>query len=157
MPIYTEPFSDEILLRNLKDSNGEKKSNKILILGCGACANISCNLYHGENKPATNILMKPYSIERENMRIKILLEKNNYSANFCNIIGLCTFSEKKKKKIEKNSNGKDTVIVMSCPGGIATVRNVINDKKIVSGMKVRGFKSVKLKLKGSKFYVQEKS
>ncbi len=152
MPIYTEPLSDEILLSNLKHSDETKE---ILILGCAACANISCNIYHGKNEPAMNVLMKPFSIEREIRRIKSILDKNNYLVDSCTITGLCTSSERKRKNIIKNANGKDTIIVMSCPGGLATVKSVINDKKIISGMKVKGFKSVKFKLKGTKIYIQE--
>lgn len=155
MPIYTEPVSDEILLRNLEDSSMFKESKEVLILGCAVCANISLNIYHGKNDAAMNILLKPISMKKEISRLKNVLKKNNYIANSCNITGLCTFSERKQKKIIKNAAGKDTIIIMSCPGGLATVSKTINDKKIISGMKVKGFKSVKLKLKWTKLYVQE--
>lgn len=94
MPVYTEPFSDEIMLNKLSSCKN------VFLLGCPMCANISCNIYRGNQEPTMNILLKPLSMEKEIIRLKEVLRMNNFAIDYYlgRGISLCSFSDKKRKK-----------------------------------------------------------
>lgn len=146
MPIYSEPISDEKIL---KDLNGMKN---VLIIGCGSCANVSYNIFNGGKEPFTNILKKPFSILKEITRLKELLTEKGFSVDSIVNSGLCVKSKKVKKSI--NAAEKfDALILLSCTAGVHTFKDLNKHKKIIPGMHVKGFKSVGFKRKGVNIYL----
>ncbi|MCR6545987.1 hypothetical protein [Dehalobacterium formicoaceticum] len=153
MPVYSEPLPKDYLCKKLAENN----SAKICIIGCGVCANISCSLYQGVNQPVMSIFFKPLAMNKEMDHLSNILQNEYHVTDSTVIMGLCKYTKKKEKSIQEVSNGADTVIVMSCPAGLKTVEAVLPDKKIIHGMKLKGFKSVEFKLKNSKWYLTDKS
>ena len=142
MPIYSIPLTDEQILKKVSDGK------KIFIIGCSACANISCNIYRGKKEPAFNFFSGPVSMIKEISRIKTLISENNNQVNSMTIMGLCSYSERKGKKIINKMCDADTVIVMSCTGGLNTILSIVKDRTVIHGMRVKGFKSIQSKRKG---------
>lgn len=153
MPVYTEPLSKNVLYKRLEENN----SKKICIVGCGVCANVSCSLYQGKNQPVMSMSGKPLAMERQINRLRKTLQKDDYTVtSTTTVLGLCKYSDKKEKEIQRLSENTDTVIVMSCPAGIKTIETAVPDKKIVRGMQLKGFKSVEFKWKNFKMYSIDK-
>ncbi|MEN8906892.1 MAG: hypothetical protein ABF289_13120 [Clostridiales bacterium] len=148
MPIYSVPLSDELILKKVFNSK------KILIIGCGACANISCNIHNNKNEPAFKFFMKPISIHKEISRLSLLLSNKNYEVDYLTLMGLCTDSNSKQKKILTKVKNADTIIVMSCTAGKNTILSTIKNKHVIHGMKVKGFISIRLKRTGINTYVK---
>lgn len=148
MPIYSEPISDEKILKDLTDMNN------VLIIGCGSCANVSYNILEGGNEPFTNILKKPFSISKEINRLKELLTEKRFSVDSTVNNGLCVKSKKVKKTITA-AKKFDALLILSCTAGVQTFIDLNKHKKIIHGMRVKGFKSIGLKIKGVNIYLNK--
>jgi len=57
------------------------------------------------------------------------------------------------EQLEKMSEDTEAVVVLSCKAGVSTINNEIKNKKVVHGMQVKGFKSIKLKIKGFRIFI----
>jgi len=148
MPIYSEQLENEVLLSKLDTAK------KVSIVGCGACANISYNIAKYSNEPAMNIFRKPYALIKECNLLKNYLKDRNIEAESVNFMSLCVNSKKTRKKLEAIAEDTEALIVLSCKAGVSTINNEIKNKKIVHGMQVKGFKSIKLKFKGFKIFIE---
>jgi len=149
MPIYCEPHSDEKILSEIEGDE------KVLFVGCGSCANISYNLYNGGEKPAYNLRKKPLSILEEISRLESVLTERESESMVIN--GLCVNSPGRTQKIRRMAKNCDEIIVLSCKAGLGTVESALTDKKITNGMRIRGFKSLTLKRKGTKIYIEQQN
>lgn len=152
--VYTEPMTVEQIIQLMEKNNNLGISKDILIVGCSVCANISCSYYAGTTEPAMSLFLKPLAIEKEIEIISSELKKKYDSVDSINIKGLCGISEKSKTKILAKANDADTIIVMSCPGGFKAVERYIDNKKLIMGMNVKGFKSPKIKLTRKGVFVE---
>lgn len=144
--IYTEPLSAEKIIEQIEKKNTLGVTNNILIVGCSTCANISCSYYQGGIEPAMSILLKPIAMEKEIEKISSALKRKYKSVDSITIMGLCGVSGGHQRKIGSKAQNADTVIVMSCPGGLKAVEGYVDDKKLIVGMQVKGFKAPKVKL-----------
>lgn len=152
--VYTEPISIEKLIERIDKKDKGCTTKDILIVGCGVCANISLSYYQGGEEPAMSLSLKPMALEKEIEIISGELKKKYNSVDSINIKGLCGISNRSKKKIVSKAGYADTVIVMGCPGGFKAVESYLDNKKIISGMDVRGFKSPKIKLNAKGIYAE---
>lgn len=152
--VYTEPISIEKLIQRIDKKDEERTTKDILIVGCGVCANISCSYYQGGEEPAMSLSLKPIALEKEIEIISEGLKKQYNSVDSINIKGLCGISKRSKRKIVSKADDVDTVIVMGCPGGFKAVESYLDNKNIISGMDVRGFKSPKIKLNIKGIYAE---
>jgi DUF1009 family protein len=148
MPVYSIPLSDEKILQEAADAK------RILITGCGACANISCNIYRDRTDPVFRFFLKPVSMIGEISRLKAVLEENKHEVESIILMGLCSGSVQKRKKIMKMAEDQDAVIVMSCTAGKHTVSDAVRGKRIIHGMQVRGFKSIRMKTVCMNTYIE---
>ena len=144
MPIYCEPLSDEKIIERLDESKS------VLIIGCGSCANVSYNIYRGGTEPLASIMKKPLSILKEAERLKNLLIKKGFRSDAVVNPGLCV-QNKKTAKLNNMVDQYDELLILGCKGGIDTFAD--SDKKVIAGMQLKGFKSVKFKRKGLNIYV----
>jgi len=147
MPVYCEPLSDEKIIKGLEGAKS------VFIIGCGACANISYNIYNGAKEPFANIMKKPLSILKEVNRLEDMLTEKGFKVD-SEIKGVLCVQNKKFAKLSNKINQFDALLVLSCKGGINTVSTLSNDKKIVAGMQLKGFKSIKPQIKGLHVYVK---
>lgn len=147
MPVYCEPISDEKIIKGLEGAKS------VFIIGCGACANISYNIYNGAKEPFANIMKKPLSILKEVNRLEDMLTEKGFKVD-SEINGVLCIQNKKIEKISKKVEQFDALLILSCKGGINTFVDLNNEKKIVPGMQLKGFKSVKLERKGLHIYVK---
>lgn len=152
--VYTEPVNVEELIERIERKNDIGITKSILIVGCSVCANISCSYYREEAEPAMSIGLKPLALAKEIEIISPELKKKYDSVDSINIKGLCGISEKSKKKIASKAKDADTIIVMSCPGGLKAVESYFDNKKLVVGMDVKGFKSPKIKFTMKGIYAE---
>lgn len=148
MPSYTKGLSDAEILEKVGDSK------KILIIGCGLCANMSLDRDSGSKEPFMNILYKPYAMIKEINRVRALLSNNNYSVGSIYIKGrLCRNSVKNSDKIKKSSEVYDTILVLGCFGGAKTVTNATKDKKIIMGRRFKDIMTIGVDVKGLMGYL----
>lgn len=152
--VYTEPIPAEEIIQHIEKRNDINLTKDILIVGCSVCANISCGYYQGAKEPAMSIFLKPLAIEKEIEKIASKLKENYNSVDSINIKGLCGISTRSERKIIEKSKDTDTIIIMSCPGGLKAVESYLDNKKLIMGMRVRGFKSPKIKLKARGIFLE---
>lgn len=150
MALYLKTISDKEILEQVKDSE------KISIIGCGMCANISLGKDSIKNKPFINIFLKPLAIIEEMDRIKQLIENDNRLVE-CNYIkgGLCKNSLKNSKKINRLTANSDTILTLGCFGGIKTVKNAVVNKEVIMCMRYKDMITTGIKLKGTKVYLDK--
>lgn len=152
--IYTEPINGEELIQHIEKKNNLGITKDILIVGCGTCANISCNFYRGATEPALSLLLKPLAIEKEIEIISSKLKEKYNSVDSIIVTGLCGVRKGNKQKIVSKSKDVDTIIVMSCPSGLKAVEGYLCDKKIIIGMRVKGFRAPEIKFTKKGLYVK---
>lgn len=152
--VYTEPITAEELIQHIEKKNDINVTEDILIVGCSVCANISCSYYQGAKEPAMSLLLKPLAIEKEIEKISSELKQKYNSVDSINIKGLCGISTRSERKIMQKVKDADTIIIMSCPGGFKAVESYLDNQKLIMGMRVKGFKSPKIKLKAKGVYVE---
>jgi len=151
--IYTEPVIVEDLIQSIEKKNILGVTKDILIVGCSVCANISCSLYRGATEPAMSVFLKPIAIEKEIERISSELKRKYNSVDSVNIMGLCAVTAKNERKIASKAKDADTIIVMSCPGGFKAVEGYLDNRKLIMGMRVKGFKTMRMKVTTKGIYI----
>lgn len=152
--VYTEPITAEKLIQQMEKKNNINVTKDILIVGCSVCANISCSYYQGAKEPAMSLLLKPLAIEKEIEKISSELKQKYNSVDSITIKGLCGISSRNEGKIMEKAKDVDTIIIMSCPGGFKAVERYSDNQKLIVGMRVKGFKSPKIKLTIKGVYVE---
>ena len=95
----------------------------------------------------------PLTLEKEIERINSKLKRKYNSVDSVNIMGLCAVSAKTERKIASKAKDADTIIVMSCPGGFKAVEGYLDNRKLIMGMRVKGFKAIRTKLKAKGVYI----
>ena len=158
MSVYSEPLDHQLLLERLA------KAKRVLILGCPYCASLSISYYRGI--PFYKISRHPTwtnGVAEEAHEIKELLEKDGKSVEIygLSVIGspYCRPDPLKEKIIKKKAQIADTVLVLSCVGGLVGVSQTLrdmHDKKIVHGMKTLGCGTFRLKWKPPFSFVIDK-
>jgi len=152
--VYTEPLTVEELIQSIEKENNLGITKDILIVGCSVCANISCSIYRGATEPAMSLFMNPLALEKEIERISSELKRKYNSVDSVNIMGLCAVRAKNERKIASKARDADTVIVMSCAGGFKAVEGYLGNRKLIMGMRVKGFKAIRFKLKAKGVYFE---
>ena len=146
--IYTEPVTVEELIQRIEKKNNLGITKDILIAGCSICANISCSFYRGER--AEPLKYGHRKIERISSKLK---EKYN-TVDSVTIMGLCGAGARTVRKIASKAKDADTIIVMSCPGGFKAVESYLDNRKLIMGMRVKGFKALRMKFKADGIYFE---
>lgn len=144
--IHTEPIAIEKLIQRIEDKNDFCVTKNILIVGCAICANISSSTNRGGTEPGMSLLFKPLAIEADIKEVSSKLKEKYDSVDFMTIKGLCTLNGGSERKIKAKAKNADTIIVMSCPSGMKAVETYIDDKKLIMGMRVKGFQASRIKL-----------
>ncbi len=153
MGVITETLSKEIIVKKLRETGANNDIKRIKIIGCGICANLSCSISQGQNQPMTDLLQRPIALKKEMDKLSIHLKEEFPDVTNDYVNGLCVYTKKSDDKIQKMAQDADAIVVMSCPGGLKTVENIVTkDKVVVSGMKVKGFESVAIKRIGFEMY-----
>ena len=150
--IYTEPVTVEELIQRIEKKNNLGITKNILIAGCSICANISCSFYRGGTEPAMSLFLKPVAIEKEIEWISSKLKEKYNSVDSVTIMGLCGAGARTMRKITSKAKDADTIIVMSCPGGFKAVESYLDHRKLIMGMRVKGFKALRMKFKANGIY-----
>lgn len=144
--IHTEPIKIETLIQRIEDKNSLGITENILIVGCGICANISCSTNRGGTEPGMSLTFKPLAIEAEIKEVGSKLKEKYNSVESMTIKGLCTLNAGSERKIKAKAKDADTIIVMSCPSGMKAIETYFDDKKLIMGMRVKGFQASRIKL-----------
>ncbi len=144
--IHTEQIAIEKIIQNIENKNDIGITKNILIVGCGICANISSSTNRGGTKPGMSLLFKPLAIDAEIEELSSKLREKYDSVDSITIKGLCTINARSEHKIKSKVKNADTIIVMSCPSGMKAVETYFEDKKLIMGMRVKGFQASRIKL-----------
>lgn len=151
MGVTLEPLKKEIIQKNI---DAKDNVNRVEIIGCLGCAAISCCLNGDGSRALVDFRMRPESLQDEMEELKSALEQDYEKVEFNHIMTLCRYSKRKDKKIKGMARDADAIVVMSCPAGIETVKKATKADHILAGMRVKGFKSIGVKVKGLKVFVE---
>ncbi len=144
--IHTETIDIEKIIQRIEDKNDLGVTENILIVGCAICANISCGANRGGTEPTMSLSLRPIPLEAEIERISSELRKKYKSVDFMTIKGLCSTNARTKRKMISKAENADTIIVLSCPSGMQAVQTYFDDRKLIMGMRVKGFQTAGIKL-----------
>ncbi len=155
--IHCRAISDEKLLSQLTESN------KILLLGCSLCANISYCIEKDIEMPMYNWLLNPAAVKKEMKRMKKILEAGGYSVSELVILSLCFIRDVDQKKLLRSGELTDTIITLSCEYGKKNIEDILVNKNIICAMHAEGYMrasveqdGLKLKVRKDKLYINNK-
>ena len=124
-----------------------------LIIPCYMCPAVTVAVK--EEKPFLQFFshfLKSPSFERYIKTLQSNLEENGVSSSvfkshFVHQWFLCMWSSGRRKKLQRQIEQYDYVIVLGCDSATETVRDLINkdDVKVIQGMKVTGFMNAKMR------------
>lgn len=154
MGVYLEPHDRTFVVKKLAQLD---KSKKVAIIGCAACANMSRSSNIENPLPIRDIAMKPVALNVEMDALAKDLSKDHELVKRDHIMAMCSYSDKKEKKIRKIAKDADAVVVLSCAAGIQSVELALGHKNVVAGMKLKGFKPIRLKVKKGGLYAVHQS
>ena len=148
--IYCKPVSDEKIFAQLENSE------KILLLGCSLCANISYCIEKNIEMPMYNWILNPKAVKNEINRMEKILTEKNFKVSTLVLLSLCFIRDNDLKKLLKEIKNVDTIITLSCEYGSKNISDIIDRKiKIVSAMNSSGFMRAAVEQKGAKIFVKK--
>jgi len=147
--IYCKPISDDDILSQLENSE------KILLLGCSLCANISYCIEKDIEMPIYNWILNPKAVKNEIDRLEKILSRENFEVTTLVLLSLCFIRDSDQKKLLQAAENIDTIITLSCEYGAKNISDIIDNKKIVSAMKSSGFMRAAVEQKGGKLFVKK--
>lgn len=131
--IYCEPVSDEALGSELQGAD------KVLMLGCSLCANISYCIANNMETPVYSGLGGAVNTKREIKRLRTLLADQGIRSSSMVLLSLCFLTNGNRRRIARKSAGYPVMLTLSCESGKKNIEEVLPGKRVVSTMKSRGF------------------
>ena len=134
-----------------------------LIVPCNLCPAVT--VATRENRPFMRFFRNPVKsapfeeyLETLQSRLKeIGVSTTVFRSNLYHQWFMCMWTSRRRKKLEKQAQGYDAVIVLGCDSATETVRDVVPDGvKVLEGMKTVGIMNGKLsfRLPGDLFFDQ---
>lgn len=159
--IFSELRSDTDLL----DDVGA--AQKVFVMGCPVCANMSLNIQKGaEGSPMLALTPTGYkavSMDGEVDRLTRLFAGNGADVDSWvgkyPVVALCVLDESTREKIQKRCRGFDTVVVLSCDAGKMSIEGILPDSKTIAGMNAKGiaYATIERKMKFLKYSIDQDS
>ncbi|MFC1651274.1 hypothetical protein ACFL2X_06855 [Candidatus Latescibacterota bacterium] len=157
--IYSESRPDTDILNDLEEAQ------RVYILGCPACANMSLNIQKAEETtPVLSITptgLKAVSMKEETDRLTQLISNKGLDANSWvgkyPIVALCVMDKRARKGISKKCQDFDTVITMCCEAGKKSIEGILPGKRVIAGMNAKGIVDavIKSKMVFAKLYIDK--
>ena len=156
MVVYCEERTDEDLLLDIGEAA------RVLLVGCPACANLSCAVRQQEDAPFMKIGVmgvKALSLSAEMNRTAELLRQKGMSVDSWIPSGIpascCALNDSSRKKLFDRAQDRDVVAVFSCESGKKSLENILPNKRVVGAMHAKGLLRVVTRRKRREIFVDK--